>query len=57
MNVRFCDNSFFCKMHSDEFERRSDKLIRIRSISSTLRSNCLLEQIKFYLGQFVAFFC
>ena len=34
MHVAFCDNSFYCKISSDKLERRSDKLIHVRSISS-----------------------
>ena len=32
MHVAFCDNSFYCKISSDKLERRSDKLIHVRSI-------------------------
>ena len=32
MHVGFCDNSFYCKISSDRLERRSDKLIHVRSI-------------------------
>ena len=33
MHVAFCDNSFYCKISSDKLERRSDKLIHVRSIA------------------------
>ena len=33
MKVAFCDNSFYCKISSDKLERRSDKLIHVRSIA------------------------
>ena len=32
MHVAFCDNSFYCKISSDKLERRSGKLIHVRSI-------------------------
>ena len=32
-HVAFCDNSFYCKISSDKLQRRSDKLIHVRSIT------------------------
>ena len=38
MHIAFCDNSFYCKISSDKLERRSDKLIHVRSIDMTVVS-------------------
>ena len=32
MHVAFCDNNGYCQISSDKLERRSNKLIRVRSI-------------------------
>ena len=32
MHVRFFDDSFYSKISSDKHERRSDRLIRVRSV-------------------------
>ena len=34
MHVAFCDNNGYCQISSDKLERRSDNLIRVRSIQN-----------------------
>ena len=45
-HVRFCDNSFYCKISSDKLERRSDTLIRVRSIDLTRNGLSLRPALK-----------
>ena len=47
MHVRYCDNSFYCKISSDKLERWSDKLIGVKSVGKCFRGLALRRKLNF----------